>query len=68
MAGLLITAERRDIDIGVVLGERAVGLANCELLDTDTNLRAAARVGEEMAEIGDCALGVVFPDILIADT
>ena len=53
MAGLLITAESRDTDIGVVFGEEAVGLADCELFDTDTNLRAAARVGEERAEIGD---------------
>ena len=66
IAGLLMTAERSETDMGAVVGVAAVGLADCELFDT--NRRAAARVGEDRAEIGDFALGVVLPEILTADT
>lgn len=67
MAGLLMTAERSETEIGVDAEVDEVGVPAWGLLDW-TRRRAAAMVGEERAAIGDCALGVVRPDIFTADT
>ena len=50
--GLLITAERRDSELGAGLIEEEVGVAGIDLAACETSCSAAARVGVEAAITG----------------